>query len=144
MLTQQERLQKSIEQLSRVRMKLDCIGEHEDYTGVAIRALERDKEYDALELKIKKVFGEDVFLQDIVEALVINDENIDSHILQHKDMLELQQYKEIGSVRECKYYKDHFFSNSSVSTGKVGEKRDCEKELSDEATKFLLTVGGLI
>ena len=141
MLTQQERLQMSIEQLNRVRMKLDCIGEHEDYTGVAIRALERGKEYDALELKVKKVFGGDVFLQDIVEALLRNDENIDSHILQHKDMLELQQYKEIGGVKECKYYKDRFFSDSNATRAK--DTKNNHRKQSAFTDRDMAVIGAL-
>lgn len=141
MLTQQERLQRSVEQLRRVRMKLDYIGEHEDYTGVAIRALERGKEYDALELKVKKVFGGDVFLQDIVEALLRNDENIDSHILQYKDMLELQQYKEIGGVKECKYYKDRFFSDSNATRAKDTENNGRKNSVFTDTDRNI--IGGL-
>lgn len=145
MLTQQERLQRSIEQLNRVRMKLDCIGEHEDYTGVAIRALEKCEEYNALESKIKKVFGGDVSLQDIVNALTKNDENIDSHILSHKDKLELQQYREIGKVWMCKYFKDRYFSDCNTARAEDTENNHRKQSVfTDEDKAVIGALAGIV
>lgn len=140
-MTRAEQLQKSKEQLSRVIMKLDYIGEHADYTDVAIYALEKCERYSALESKIKKVFGQDVFLQDIVEALTKNNEDIDSLILSHKDKLELQQYREIGSVRNCKYFKERYFSD--CSTARVEDTENNHRKRSAFTDESMAVIGAL-
>lgn len=137
-MTRAEQLQKSKEQLSRVRMKLD-------YTDVAMNALEKCERYSALESKIKKVFGQDVFLQDIVEALTKNNEDIDSLILSHKEKLELQQYREIGSVRNCKYFKERYFSDCKPARAEDTENNHRKQNaFTDESMAVIGALAGIV
>lgn len=97
----------AIEQLSRISKNLGNLGETEDYTGIAIEAIQKNKEYQELESRLQNIFGGEVPLFMIVDELELklrepdNPHPINAKILTYKDAAELDKYKALGTADEC-------------------------------------------
>ena len=97
----------AIEQLSRISKNLGNLGETEDYTGIAIEAIQRNKGYQELESRLQNIFGGEVPLSMIVDELELklrepdNPHPINAKILTYEDAAEWERYKEIGTADEC-------------------------------------------
>lgn len=98
---------KAIEQLRRISRNLENIGETEDYTDIAIEAIQKNKEYQELESRLQNIFGGEVPLSMIVDELELklkepdNPHPINAKILTYEDTAEWERYKEIGTADEC-------------------------------------------
>ena len=97
----------AIEQLRRVSKNLGNLGESEDYTDIAIEAIQKNKEYQELESRLQNIFGGEVPLSMIVDELEFklrepdNPHPINAKILTYEDAAEWERYKEIGTADEC-------------------------------------------
>jgi len=93
----------AIEQLRRVSKNLGNLGESEDYTDIAIEAIQKNKEYQELESRLQNIFGGEVPLSMIVDELrePDNPHPINAKILTYEDAAEWERYKEIGTADEC-------------------------------------------
>lgn len=97
----------AIEQLRRVSKNLGNLGETEDYTGIAIEAIQKNKEYQELESRLQNIFGGEVPLFMIVDELELklrepdNPHPINAKILTYKDAAEWEKYKALGTADEC-------------------------------------------
>lgn len=97
----------AIEQLRRVSKNLGNLGETEDYTDIAIEAIQKNKEYQELESRLQNIFGGEVSLSMIVDKLELklrepdNPHPINAKILTYEDAAEWERYKEIGTADEC-------------------------------------------
>ena len=97
----------AIKQLSRISKNFGNLGETEDYTGIAIEAIQKNKEYQELESRLQNIFGGEVPLSMIVDELELklrepdNPHPINAKILTYEDAAEWERYKEIGTADEC-------------------------------------------
>ena len=102
-----EQEQKTIKQLERISSMLGIIGETEDYTDVAINALEDMQQYRILENRLSDMFGGDLTLLDVVNELERqlkepgNPHPINARILTYEDSANWEAYKAIGTPEEC-------------------------------------------
>lgn len=98
---------KAIEQLRRISSNLENIGETEDYTDIAIEAIQKNKEYQELESRLQNIFGGEVPLFMIVDELELklrepdNPHPINAKILTYEDAAEWERYKALGTANEC-------------------------------------------
>jgi hypothetical protein len=97
----------AIEQLRRISKNLGNLGESEDYTDIAIEAIQKNKEYQELESRLQNIFGGEVPLSMIVDELELklrepdNPHPINAKILTYEDAAEWERYKALGTADEC-------------------------------------------
>lgn len=102
-----ENEKKTIEQLKRISKNLGCIGETEDYTDVAISAIEENQRWhtSVINPKIKNVFA------NISTQICHNCDHKDEYIEELE--AEIERYREIERCRTkkycstCKWYAEH-------------------------------------
>lgn len=99
----------AIEQLERISKNLSIIGETEDYTDIAIQAIEDAQKYRKLEQHLTEMFGGELSLQQVVDELerrLVEPDNphpFNAKILTYEDAKDWAQYKEIGTPEECRF-----------------------------------------